>query len=126
MRKILMVFLISLFLLAPAVPGFAGNQAGTGTLDAFTGIYSFDREQQLDTRSYYGLRGGYNFTKHLGLEAMFGYVPTETASMAVDDRDVKVYRYGLDALYHFNPDGNLCRSFQSGSAPRKPTTARRA
>ena len=107
MRKIFMVFLIGLFLLAPAVPGFAGNQGGTFTLDPFTGVYSFDREQQLDTRSYYGLRAGYNFTKHLGLEGLYGYIPTETVSMAVADRDVKVYRYGLDALYHFNPDGNL-------------------
>jgi len=107
MRKILMVFLVGLFLLALAVPGFAGNQGGTFTLDPFVGIYTFDRDQQLDARSYYGLRGGYNFTDSLGLEAMFGYVPTETNSQAFVDRDVQVYRYGLDALYHFNPSGTL-------------------
>jgi len=107
MKKILMAFLIGLFLLAPAVPGFAGNQGGTFTLDPFTGFYSFDREQKLDARSYYGLRGGYNFTDGLALEAMFGYIPTETESMAYVDRDVQVYRYGLDALFHFNPSGTL-------------------
>jgi len=59
------------------------------------------------TRSYYGIRAGYNFTKRLGLEAMFGNVLTETNSTAFADRDVSVNRYGLDALYHFNPDGTL-------------------
>ena len=107
MRNILIVFLLSLFLLAPAVPGFAGNQADTFTLDPFAGFYSFDSAQKLDSRSYYGLRGGYNFTDSLALEAMFGYVPTETQSMAYVDRDVHVYRYGLDALLHFNPSATF-------------------
>jgi len=108
MKKItLMVLLLGVFLLALAVPGSAENQAGTMTLDPFTGFYTFDRAQELDARSYYGLRAGYNFTKSLGLEAMFGYVPTETNSAAFADRDVSVYRYGIDALYHFNPAGNL-------------------
>jgi OOP family OmpA-OmpF porin len=107
MRKISMVFLASLLVLVLAAPGYAGIQGGTFTLDPFTGFYSFDREQQLDARSYYGLRAGYNFSKHLGLEAMYGYVLTETNSTAFADRDVSVNRYGLDALYHFNPDGTL-------------------
>lgn len=113
MRKILMVSLIGLLVLA--APGFAGNQGGTFTLDPFTGFYSFDREQQqLDARSYYGLRGGYNFTDNLGLEAMFGYVPTETRSMAYVDRDVQVYRLGIDALFNFNPNGPLVPFISAG------------
>ncbi len=108
MRKIYMVILIGLLVLVLAASGYAGNQGGTMTLDPFTGIYTFDREQQkLDARSYYGLRAGYNFTDSLALEAMFGYIPTETGSMAYADRDVQVYRVGIDALYHFNPEGNL-------------------
>jgi OOP family OmpA-OmpF porin len=109
-----MVFLLGLFLLSPAVTVFAENQAGTFTLDPFTGLYQFDNAQQLDLRSYYGLRGGYNFTKHVGLEAMFGYVPTETQSQAVVDRDVRVWRYGLDALYNFNPNGTLVPFIEAG------------
>ena len=116
MRKIMMVSLTGLFLLALAAPGFAGNQGGTMTLDPFTGFYSFDSEQQLDARSYYGLRAGYNFSKHLGLEAMFGSVLTETNSTAFADRDVSVNRYGLDALYHFNPDGTLVPFISVGFA----------
>jgi len=116
MRKISMVFLTGLLVLVLAAPGYAGNQGGTFTLDPFTGFYSFDSEQQLDARSYYGLRAGYNFSKHLGLEAMFGSVLTETNSTAFADRDVSVNRYGLDALYHFNPDGTLVPFISVGFA----------
>jgi OOP family OmpA-OmpF porin len=114
MRKLLMVVLTGLFTLSLATSGFAGNQGGTFSLDPFTGFYSFDRAQDLDARSYYGLRGGYNFTDNLGLEAMFGYVPTETSSMAYVDRDVQVYRYGLDALFNFNPNGPLVPFISAG------------
>ena len=116
MKKISMVSLLGVFSLALATPAFAGNQADTFTLDPFMGGYRFDTAQQLDTRSYYGLRGGYNFTKNLGLEAMFGFVPTETQSQAYVDRDVQVYRYGLDALYHFNADGTVVPFVAAGFA----------
>jgi len=114
MKKISMVFLSGLMLLSLAAPGFAGNQGGTFTLDPFTGFYSFDREQDLDARSYYGLRGGYNFTDNLGLEAMFGFVPTETRSMEYVDRDVQVYRLGVDAVLSFNPEGTFVPFVSAG------------
>ena len=66
-KTILMVLLLGVFLLALATPGFAENQAKTMTLDVFTGGYQFDEHQQLDLRSYYGLRAGYNFTKIVGV-----------------------------------------------------------
>ena len=116
MRKISMVFLIGLLVLVLAAPGVAGHQDGTYTLDPFAGFYSFDRDQKLDARSYYGLRAGYNLTKRVGLEAMFGYVPTETVLMTVVDRDVKVYRYGLDALFHFYPEDTLVPYIVGGVA----------
>jgi OOP family OmpA-OmpF porin len=105
MRNILIVFMLSLFLLAAAVPGFAENQAGTVNLTPFTGFYTFDGRQAMDNGPYWGLRAGYNFTKSLGLEAMYGIVTTESQSR--DDKYVGVSRYGIDALYHFNPDHNL-------------------
>ncbi|MCK9420003.1 MAG: Ig-like domain-containing protein [Nitrospirae bacterium] len=105
MRKILMVFLIGMFLLSIAAPVFAEIQGRTFYVDPFTGGYQFDDTQRLDLRSYYGLRGGFNFTNNVAVEAMFGFVPTETESMAYVDRQVRVWRYGLDALYNFHPDG---------------------
>jgi OOP family OmpA-OmpF porin len=116
MRKILTVFLVGLFLLALGAPVYAGNQGGTFTLDPFTGFYSFDRDQNLDARSYHGLRAGYNLTDSLGFEAMFGFVPTETRSLAPVDRDVQVYRVGIDALFHFNPSATLVPFISAGVA----------
>jgi len=104
-KSILTVFLIGLLVISLAVPVLAENQGGTFTLDPFTGGYQFDDTQKLDLRSYYGLRAGYNLTKSVGVEAMFGYIPTETESKAYVDRQVRMWRYGLDALYNFNPDG---------------------
>jgi OOP family OmpA-OmpF porin len=114
MRKLLMVFLSGLLLISLAVPVFAENQANTFYVDPFVGGYQFDKAQQLKERSYYGLRAGYNFTKHVGLEFMYGFVPTETNSEAPVNRDVRVSRYGLDALYNFNPDGNFVPFIEAG------------
>jgi OOP family OmpA-OmpF porin len=114
MRKIFMVFLLGLFLMSLGAPVFAENQSGTFYLDPFTGGYQFDNAQQLKERSYYGLRAGYNFTKNVGLEVMYGFVPTETQSMTVVNRDVRVSRYGLDVLYNFNPDGPFVPFVEAG------------
>ena len=114
MRKILMIFLSGFFLLSLAAPGFSENQSGTVTLSPLLGLYQFDFRQKLDLRSYYGVRLGYNFTKIWGLEGMFGYVRTETDSMWVHNRDVHVFRYGIDALIHFNPDGKFVPFLQVG------------
>ncbi len=113
-RKILMVLLLGVFLLGLGTPVFAENQAGTFTLDPFTGLYVFDGGQYMDSGPYYGLRGGYNFTSHLAAEAMFGYVTTE--SIREGDKFVGVYRYGLDALYHFNPEGSFVPYVLAGFA----------
>jgi OmpA-OmpF porin, OOP family len=105
MRKILIIFMIGLLALVLAVPAFAENQAGTVNLTPFTGLYTLDGRQAMDNGPYWGLRAGYNLTKSWGLEGMYGYVTTE--SQAVEDKYVGVVRYGIDALYHFNPDRNL-------------------
>ncbi len=105
MRKTMMVLLLGLLVLVLAAPAFAENQAGTTTLSPFTGLYVFDGKQNMDNGQYTGLRAGYNFTKSLGAEAVFGWVPSE--SVPNGDRQVNVFRYGIDALYHFMPDSNL-------------------
>lgn len=113
-KKISMVLPAGLLVLSFAVPVSAENQAYTFTVDPFTGIYKFDTAQHLDLRSYYGVRGGYNLGKHLGIEAMLGFVPTETNSMAIDNRDVRVFRYGLDLLWNINADNAFVPFFEAG------------
>lgn len=108
------VILAGLLLIISALPGFSWNQGETFTFDPFLGLYQFDKAQKLDLRSYYGLRGGYNFTNSIGFEAMIGYVPTETESMAVDYRDVHAYRYGAAMLYHFYPQSEFVPFIAAG------------
>lgn len=125
MRKILMVFLIGMFLLSVAAPVFAENQGGTFTLDPFTGATIFDGKKHMDNGQLNGLRGGYNFTPNLGAEAFFGYVQSE--SKRVGDLPVDYYHYGMDVLYHFNPNSNFVPFVAAGlgivqnNGPSAPT-----
>jgi len=105
MKRASTILLLGLLQLGVAAPALAENLGDTWTLTPFTGGYMFDNDQQLDMRSYYGVRGGYNFTDHWGVEAMFGGLRTETDLMTPADRDVDVYRYAVEGLYHFNPKG---------------------
>jgi OOP family OmpA-OmpF porin len=121
MKKILMVLVLGSFLLSLAAPAVADNQGGTFYVNPFTGGYQFDAAQQLDERSYYGVRAGYNFTKNVGLEVMYGFIPTETASMAPASRDVRVNRVGLDVLYNFRPGHHLVPFIEAGIGATQTT-----
>jgi OOP family OmpA-OmpF porin len=103
MRKTIAIFILILLTVSP-VASQAEIREDTFSLSPFIGGYTFDGGQNLDTNAVYGLRGGYNFTKNWAMEAAFGYVNTDLdrAGGSVD-----VYRYGLDALYHFMPEGKL-------------------
>jgi OOP family OmpA-OmpF porin len=83
----------------------------------FVGYNFFESGQNLENRPIYGLRLGYNFTKHFGIEGAGEFIQTR-----VDDKDkmwtregqftspidnVKLYTYHLDAVYHFIPEGKF-------------------
>jgi outer membrane beta-barrel protein len=55
----------------------------------------------------FGVRAGYNFTKNLGFEGMFGYSLTETKPGIHGTRETDLYRYGGEFLYHFMPDSTF-------------------
>ena len=65
----------------------------------------------METRPVVGLRGGYNFTKHVGVEALFDYVPTTGTR---GGGDAHLYRYGADALLHLLPDSKLVPYLAAG------------
>jgi len=83
----------------------------------FGGYNFFQNNQNLENRPVFGLRLGYNFTRHFGIEGAGEYIRT-----SVDDRartnitegqfgspmdKVDLTFYHLDAVYHFIPDGNF-------------------
>lgn len=105
----LVACLLSLVLASTAAA--EGVRANSFTLSGVIGGYSFDGEQHLETSPIFGIRGGYNFTKYLGVEALFDYVPTES-TRGLGDADL--YRYGGDLLLHFMPDNKLVPYLAAG------------
>lgn len=113
-RAALMVAAIVLFL---PVSGQAEIKAGSFEVSPFVGYSLFEDDQNLDNGVSFGGRLGYNFTKHLGIEAVIEHIRT-----GVDDKsinigqegqygspvdDVELTFYHVDAVYHFMPEGRL-------------------
>src|SRR3989339_786222 len=105
MKKIVMG--IAMILLAAiTAAGHAEVREGAFSLTPFIGGYTFEGNEDLKTAPVFGLRGGYHFTKNLGLEGFFNYVPTEIKSLA-GNPNVKLYGFGIEGLYHFMPESRL-------------------
>jgi OOP family OmpA-OmpF porin len=108
--KIVMKNLMKLFMIftviAVASSGFAQERQGAFYISPFIGGYIFEGNQDLNTRPIYGLRGGYNFTKNIAAELVFGYDSTKYAPAAIDI-DTKIYNYRLEGIYNFMPDKRL-------------------
>ena len=102
--------LLSLVLVSTAAA--EGIRANSFTLSGIVGGYSFDGEQHLETGPVFGVRGGYNFTKYFGAEALFDFVPTESTRAGLGDANL--YRYGGDLLLHFLPDNKLVPYIAAG------------
>ena len=96
-----------------AVASFASatNLEGQFSVSPVIGGYTYDGRQHLDTSLVYGLRGGYNFTKNFGVEALFDYVNTEPTT---SKNNVDMYRYGGELLYHFFPENTLVPYLAAG------------
>jgi len=66
------------------------------------GGYTYDGNQHLATAPMYSLRGGYSFTDNIGVEAGVDYSITNSTLMT--DKNVAIFKYGVEGLYHFMPD----------------------
>ncbi|ACM19970.1 peptidoglycan-binding outer membrane protein, OMP_b-brl, OmpA and OmpA domain-containing [Geotalea daltonii FRC-32] len=106
---ICLVSLVTLSLLSPAMA--EGIRPGSFTLSGIIGGYTFDGRQHIETRPVYGVRGGYNFTKHWGVEGLFDYARTESTRA---DQDINFYRYGGEVLLHVFPDNKLVPYLAAG------------
>ena len=89
---------------------------GSTTLSIFFGGFIFDHDLNLDDGLTGGLGIGYNISEHLGVEAAINYVDTgfEHASR-LDDKDVSVYLYRLDLLYHLMPESSIVPYLAAGA-----------
>ena len=108
MKKYLLLFLVPALLLAMLTGAEAGVTAESFSVSPYLGGYSFLGREHLETRPVYGVRAGYNFTSHLGVEAVMAYIRTEESDDGFNPGgDVDALNYHLDLLYHFMPKGPL-------------------
>ncbi len=102
MRK-KMILTLAVTLIVSTTAAFGAVKESSFTVTPLIGGYVFDDGEPLGTSFLMGLRAGYNFTKHIGIEAVYDYATPKdgkSASLA----DLSVNRFGGQVLYHFFPD----------------------
>jgi OOP family OmpA-OmpF porin len=105
MKKIIQ-FMVVFFIIALVSPSFSQIRPGAYSITPFVGNYVFEGNQALETKPFYGLRVGYDFTKHLGAELLFDHVATKYTE-PVNRINTNVYNYRLEGLYYFMPENRL-------------------
>lgn len=94
-----------------ATAAFAGNKAGSVYVSPLVGGITYEGKQHLETSPVFGGRLGYNFTKALGIEALFDFTRTESTRTG---NTLDFYRYGGELLYNFVPDNKLVPYLAAG------------
>ena len=98
---------VVIMLMAIVTAAQAEVRAGSVSVTPFAGSIFFEGNQDLKTSAVCGLRAGYNFTKHLGVEGFFSYTQTEIQDESQWRPWQDVYNYGIEGLYHFMPEGRF-------------------
>ncbi len=91
MQRIVLFFL-AVLLFFPVASG-AEIREGSFELGPFLGVYGSSPD--FSSKAMYGMRAGYNFTPHWGIEGAYSYVESRATL------------YQADALYHFMPEKSL-------------------
>ncbi len=109
------IFLVALFA-AVIIPLSVSAEIKEGSieLEPFVGGIIHDGGENLRAAPVFGLRGGYNFTPHIGVEATIEYYRArvrDKASLNNDDlhfgmpnSTVSNFLYHADVIYHFMPE----------------------
>ncbi|MCE5264542.1 MAG: OmpA family protein [Deltaproteobacteria bacterium] len=105
MKKVI-IGVIMVLLAVTVTAGQAQVREGSYDVTPFIGGYVFEGNEDFKNAPAFGLRGGYHFTKSLGVEGFFNYVPTEVESVP-GNPDMNLYGFGIEGLYHFMPDSRL-------------------
>jgi len=111
MKRFLLSLLVPVLIVATLSVAHAGVTAQSFSVSPFVGGYSFLGREHLETAPVGGVRGGYNFTRHVGAEAVFDFTRTEGSR---NEQHYDVYDYHFDVLYHFLPDGPLVPFLAAG------------
>jgi OmpA-OmpF porin, OOP family len=104
------ILTVIVMLMAIVTTAQAEVSAGSFTVTPFIGGYNFEGNEnyQYPYLATFGLRAGYNFTKHWGAEGYFNYIPAETNVYPITNNDdVNIGGYGIEGLYHFMPESHF-------------------
>lgn len=112
MRK-KMICTLAAALIVSATAAFGAVKEGSFSLTPMVGGYVFDGGTYLDPTLVMGIRGGYNFTKNIGIEALYDFA-TPTEGKFGPLTDITMHRFGGQALYHFFPDNALVPYLAAG------------
>ena len=105
MKKVIQFTVIFLIITSVSLC-FGQVRPGAYSISPFIGGYTFEGNMGLRTRPVYGLRMGYDFTKHLGAELLFDYIATNHIE-GTSEPSTDVYNYRFEGLYHFMPEKRL-------------------
>ncbi|MDT8442307.1 MAG: OmpA family protein [Desulfuromonadales bacterium] len=105
LAKILSLSLMTVFCLTGT--SLAGQQAEAFSVSPLLGYHVFEGDQNVDDYANFGLALGYNITKRWAVEFEARYTPTEVDLPGLKDSDLNIWTLGINALYHFNPDGRF-------------------
>jgi OOP family OmpA-OmpF porin len=100
-------------LLFTAATTQAGQREGAFSLSPMIGYHGFEGDQNTDDGLIGGLSLGYNVNKRWAAELEVRYTNAERENVA-SQQDLDIASVGINALYHFNPDGPLVPYVSAG------------
>ncbi len=100
MKKSKRLFFSLIAVLILAAPCSAQIRPKTFSFAPFIGGYTFEGNEDLETKPGYGARLGYDLTRRWGVEGVFDYAETGSKQGLFD---ADMYSYRLEGLYHFLP-----------------------
>ncbi len=105
--KFIKVGLLSLLVAMLCLAGFAqaGQREGAFSISPMVGYHLFEGDQSTEDGYLGGLSLGYNVSKRWAAELEVRFTDSETDVNGMSDEDLDVWSVGMNALYHFNPDG---------------------
>ena len=114
--KCLRIGLLATLVAALCMAGLAqaGQREGAFSVSPMVGYHVFEGDQNTDDAIAYGLSLGYNVSKRWAAELEVRYTPTETNEAGMPSEDVDYWSAGMNALYHFTPDGPLVPYLSAG------------
>ncbi len=103
MKKFFVALVMVVFLFTGVVV-HGQVRPGSVTISPVIGGYMFEGNEDLDNSLSVGLRGGYNFTKYIGVEGFVHYVPTQITG---SNENTNYLGYGVEGLLHLLPNSPL-------------------